>query len=318
MVLHFKILCPICALFVAGSSGAVLRGQPSEQDLQNDIASTDSEIQKLQAQLDGAMAKSAAPPPAAPVPVAKLAKVELPAKPQTETEKLDALSKGLKTIHNLRAIFKKDRTDGPHRGAEKFANGAMSEELSDQNSQVWSTIESMLGTVQQVTGSMKGKSKSEQKKIMDSLEGQLDKKANVLSTVTDNVSKKQQEQDEQYLLGLLLLHRNNWSMEKQLNATETFMRNSPVLRDLFKHHDATKPLADQLAARMDAEPANKASKVAAKKQAVAKKATALFIQLANTIMDRDCPYCAAQCVDKCHTAGKPYVQCLTDCADAGK
>jgi hypothetical protein len=33
---------------------------------------------------------------------------------------------------------------------------------------------------------------------------------------------------------------------------------------------------------------------------------------------QDCPFCVAQCVDKCHTAGKPYVSCLTDCADAGK
>jgi hypothetical protein len=33
---------------------------------------------------------------------------------------------------------------------------------------------------------------------------------------------------------------------------------------------------------------------------------------------KDCPFCVAQCVDKCHQAGKPYVSCLTDCADAGK
>lgn len=43
-----------------------------------------------------------------------------------------------------------------------------------------------------------------------------------------------------------------------------------------------------------------------------------LIQLGHTLTNRDCPYCAAQCVDKCHQAGKPYVQCLTDCADAGK
>lgn len=43
-----------------------------------------------------------------------------------------------------------------------------------------------------------------------------------------------------------------------------------------------------------------------------------LIQMGHSLMKRDCPYCAAQCVDKCHTAGKPYVQCLTDCADAGK
>lgn len=43
-----------------------------------------------------------------------------------------------------------------------------------------------------------------------------------------------------------------------------------------------------------------------------------LIQMGHTLMKRDCPYCAAQCVDKCHQAGNPYVKCLTDCADAGK
>lgn len=29
----------------------------------------------------------------------------------------------------------------------------------------------------------------------------------------------------------------------------------------------------------------------------------------------DCPYCVAQCMEKCHTAGRSYVSCLTGCAD---
>lgn len=44
----------------------------------------------------------------------------------------------------------------------------------------------------------------------------------------------------------------------------------------------------------------------------------VLMQLGNAFMDRDCPYCAAQCVDTCHQAGKPYMTCLTDCADSGK
>lgn len=43
-----------------------------------------------------------------------------------------------------------------------------------------------------------------------------------------------------------------------------------------------------------------------------------LLQLGHTVLRRDCPYCAAQCVDKCHQAGKSYVTCLADCADAGK
>lgn len=44
----------------------------------------------------------------------------------------------------------------------------------------------------------------------------------------------------------------------------------------------------------------------------------VLIQMAHRLEGLDCPYCAAQCVDKCHTEGKSYVECLTQCADAGK
>ena len=44
----------------------------------------------------------------------------------------------------------------------------------------------------------------------------------------------------------------------------------------------------------------------------------VLVQLMNHASGMDCPYCAAQCVDKCHNEGKSYVVCLADCADAGK
>jgi hypothetical protein len=44
----------------------------------------------------------------------------------------------------------------------------------------------------------------------------------------------------------------------------------------------------------------------------------VFVQLVHRAEGLDCPYCAAQCVDKCHNEGKPYTTCLTVCADAGK
>jgi len=43
-----------------------------------------------------------------------------------------------------------------------------------------------------------------------------------------------------------------------------------------------------------------------------------FMQLMQRSEGQDCPFCVAQCVDKCHNDGKPYVTCLTDCADSGK
>lgn len=44
----------------------------------------------------------------------------------------------------------------------------------------------------------------------------------------------------------------------------------------------------------------------------------VFLQQGNTLFEQDCPYCAAQCVEKCHNKGEPYTACLGECADAGK
>lgn len=57
---------------------------------------------------------------------------------------------------------------------------------------------------------------------------------------------------------------------------------------------------------------------ASMKAAQARSGNYLYlIQLMQSTESQDCPFCVAQCVDKCHTEGKPYVTCMTDCADAG-
>merc|ERR1719284_2269900 len=109
----------------------------------------------------------------------------------------------------------------------------------------------MIGATKDAMTAVKGKGKAEREKIMESLEGELNKKAEVLTNVNNDVTKKQQQQDEEYVLGLLLMHQKDWSMDEQLNATEKFMHSSPILQNLYEHHDATKPLAPQLAALMD-------------------------------------------------------------------
>lgn len=43
-----------------------------------------------------------------------------------------------------------------------------------------------------------------------------------------------------------------------------------------------------------------------------------LLQLGHRLVSKDCPYCAAQCVDTCHEAGRSYTQCLGECAEAGK
>eukprot|EP00931_Biecheleriopsis_adriatica_P063606 TRINITY_DN38555_c0_g1_i1.p1 TRINITY_DN38555_c0_g1~~TRINITY_DN38555_c0_g1_i1.p1 ORF type:complete len:402 (+),score=115.14 TRINITY_DN38555_c0_g1_i1:71-1207(+) len=42
----------------------------------------------------------------------------------------------------------------------------------------------------------------------------------------------------------------------------------------------------------------------------------VLIDLEHHATSSDCPYCVAQCVEKCHGAGKPYLGCLKECAHA--
>jgi hypothetical protein len=44
----------------------------------------------------------------------------------------------------------------------------------------------------------------------------------------------------------------------------------------------------------------------------------VLLSMGSELMSNDCPYCVAQCVDKCHQDGQPYTTCLTTCADAGE
>jgi hypothetical protein len=188
------------------------------------------------------------------------------------------LEAGLNVIEKLKSVFASAQKDD----ASKFANGAMSDELSNKDSAIWGAIDTMMSQAKKVSSEMKGKSKADKEKLMDGLEKQLSSKATVLSSVTGNVQKKQQSQDEEYLLGLLMSHKD-WSMQRQLNATHTFVSDSPVIMKLYKDH-ANSSLAPQLAAMMDAESKN-ASKSGAAPKLLAKSSTAakLFLQLTDSL-----------------------------------
>jgi len=43
-----------------------------------------------------------------------------------------------------------------------------------------------------------------------------------------------------------------------------------------------------------------------------------LLQLGHRLASRDCPFCVAQCIGKCHDGGKSYAQCMPGCAEAGQ
>jgi hypothetical protein len=191
-----------------------------------------------------------------------------PPKNLTADEQISNLQNGLNTIMKLKAVF-----TAPSGGlsaksdVEKFAEGAMSSELSSKDSPVWDAIQTMLSATAKTTEQMKGKSKAEQEKIMDGLEKQLNQKAATLRNVTEKAGETQEKHSEEYLLGVLMQHQKDWSIEKQVNATKTFVDTCDAARELLKNYNKTQPLAPQLAALMDHKKVPAAAKVAAEHSA---------------------------------------------------
>jgi len=227
-------------------------------------------------------------------------------KPQTDEEKLANLPQGLMAIKGLKNMFQSDKELA---GGNEFAQGALSSELSNDNSAIWNTVDGMISAATEASKQMKSNaSASEKAKVMDSLESKLDGKAEDLNSGLGKVNEHQQDLDEEYVLGLLIMHQKDWTVEQQLNATLTLKKNSPLLESFYDHHDVKKPLAAQLAALMDKKKAAKAApaaKVAETKNAsvvpaktvapkvekaapkakAAKVAAKLFLQLASSFRE---------------------------------
>lgn len=200
----------------------------------------------------------------------------------SNTEKLGALFQGLKTLKELRTMFQEDHKTS---GASKFANGALSDELAKSDSGIWDTIDTMIGSTVKAQSQLEGKSKEEQAKVMDHLEEDLDGKAGKLNEGLEAASKKQEVLEAEYVLGLLMMHRKDWDMKQGLNATASFMKDSPILQKLYAHHDSTRPLSTQLAELMDSVKKQNHSAAPLKrpdsKAAAGRVAVRLFLQLAS-------------------------------------
>lgn len=197
------------------------------------------------------------------------------AAPPTDEEQAERLVQSLATIQKLRSNFvAASKLDKDKSGMAEMASGALTAELGKEDSSVWSTIQNMLEATTKVTKNLKGKSKAEQEKLMDSLEGSLNASAENLRAVTDRTTIVQEKHSAEYLLGLLNQHKQ-WSMAEQLNATKTFASSSEAAEKLLKTYNKSQALAPQLAIIMDEEA--KADGKATSK--AAKKAAMMFIQL---------------------------------------
>eukprot|EP00416_Gambierdiscus_australes_P040600 CAMPEP_0171097564 /NCGR_PEP_ID=MMETSP0766_2-20121228/47619_1 /TAXON_ID=439317 /ORGANISM="Gambierdiscus australes, Strain CAWD 149" /LENGTH=281 /DNA_ID=CAMNT_0011556781 /DNA_START=42 /DNA_END=887 /DNA_ORIENTATION=+ len=178
---------------------------------------------------------------------------------------------GLEAIRKLRGTFAAEATGPEPERVQQLAQGALTTELQRKDSAVWAALEDMFAATTKAMSAMKGSNDTMKSDILKGLEGTIDQKAQALKNVTARVGQEQERQSEEYLLGLLMQHQQDWSVQKQLNVTRSFARDCPTARELLRNHHSDQPLAQQLAKLMDAHKANEV------------KAKALFLQLAASL-----------------------------------
>merc|ERR550537_386674 len=103
---------------------------------------------------------------------------------------------------------------------------------------------------------MKGVSLAQQTSKLKSLVNDLSIQAGRLTDFTLKSGKTQEEQDEEYLLGLLMTHQFSWNIKKQVAAVATYVKHSPVIAKLYQSHHTDGPLAPQLASLLAVERAS--------------------------------------------------------------
>lgn len=167
----------------------------------------------------------------------------------SNVDQVIVLEKYANRLRNMKALFTKPK--GQDVAGSQFAEGALSHEMANSGSEMWSAITSMATAAEQAKAQLKSHGNLSRKQIMKALEADMDSTASRMSKVLQRTNLKQKTEDEEYLLGLLNMHRE-WSMRKQINVTAMFVNNSHVIRELYNHHDPSKPLAMQLAKLMDA------------------------------------------------------------------
>jgi len=194
----------------------------------------------------------------------------------TDMEQVASFKIGLEAIKNLQSDFTAGQdASGDAQGIKQMAEGSMTTELHKKDSKFWVTIQQMLKETTGAMSKMTNATVSGRKSILHDLESSINASADTLKDVTEKVGKTQEKQSDEYLVGLLNQHRNEWSMEKQLNVTKQFSSSSPTAQELLRHHNMKEPLATQLARLMDSARSASNSK--------ANKTAKLFLQLEEVI-----------------------------------
>jgi len=155
-------------------------------------------------------------------------------------------------------------------------------------------------------------------KHVQDMAASLDKRVHALEKEAESRKKRQLKAIEQMKLIVKKGGKQGKKMQSLLKRRERACKKEEVMsrRNIAIMKQAADAVrsGDMAAVKRDEQDLQKSMDALQDKNA----GMLVFLQRSNAILERDCPFCAAECVGKCHSQGKAYTECLTVCADAGK
>jgi len=154
-------------------------------------------------------------------------------------------------------------------------------------------------------------------KRVEDMAASLDKRVHALEKEAESKQKRQLKAIERMKLIVSKGGKEGKRMQSLLKHEERARKKEAIMS---QHDIAIMKQAADAVRRGDMAALGRAQQAMQKSMDALKDKNAgmlVFLQRSNAILERDCPFCAAQCVGKCHNEGKPYTECLTVCADAG-
>lgn len=177
-------------------------------------------------------------------------------------------------------------------------------------------VEAMSKVLKQVHNSS-SLSDEEKRKKLEHAQDSMGNLANDMATFGQHLIDDDANQQTSILLGVLLSRKDD-KLERQMEVlTDKQFQHLPCVK-YVEAHKTDLPLVQQVASCLDKnkKPTTPRNDVDLKQVPNQRhEMQSLLIQLSTFV--EDCPYCKAQCIEKCHNEGHSFMQCLGSCADEG-
>eukprot|EP00397_Hematodinium_sp_SG-2012_P048598 GEMP01055755.1.p1 GENE.GEMP01055755.1~~GEMP01055755.1.p1 ORF type:complete len:248 (+),score=57.92 GEMP01055755.1:122-865(+) len=187
-------------------------------------------------------------------------------------------------------------------------------------------VEEMSKVLTSITNSKKPMSEKEKRHKLEAAQNSMEQLADDMAKFGQHLIDDDASQNTSILLGVLLARKDE-PMERQMEVLQDKQFQHLAAVKYVLENRTSAPLVAQVADFLDNKKTRRGGGLGALRRVKTDleevhsriKDNIQFVQLvAFTRNSRDCPYCKAQCIEKCHSDGESFMSCIGSCAHAGQ